>query len=136
MTNVRLHKLVKIGALVCLFSAFNSSLSAQVLGIKRVPLLKSDISIAGRETLMALVEIAPGVSIGRHTHPGDEIGYVQVGEVEMFIDGNAPRRLLAGEAFVITAGKVHDARNIGTTTARVIVTYIVEKGQPLAIPAN
>jgi quercetin dioxygenase-like cupin family protein len=85
---------------------------------------------------MVRVEMDPGVSIGRHTHPGDELGYVQLGEVEMFVEGDEPRRLSTGEAFIVTAGKIHGARNIGKNTASLIVTYVVEKGKPLAIPAK
>jgi quercetin dioxygenase-like cupin family protein len=69
-------------------------------------------------------------------HHGDEIGYLQDGEVEMQIDGEAPRKLKAGDGFIIPAGRVHDAHNIGAGPARVIVTYVVEKGKPLAVPAK
>jgi quercetin dioxygenase-like cupin family protein len=73
---------------------------------------------------------------GCHSHPGDEISYVLEGEGELLIDGEAPRLVKAGEAFVIPAGKVHDARNSGSGTLRLIGTYVVEKGKPLATPAK
>jgi mannose-6-phosphate isomerase-like protein (cupin superfamily) len=40
-----------------------------------------------------------------------------------------------GDAVVIPAGKVHDAKNVGSGTMRLIGVYVVEKGQPLASPA-
>jgi quercetin dioxygenase-like cupin family protein len=49
-------------------------------------------------------EIEPGVSAPRHTHPGDEISYILEGEAELLIDGEPPRAVKAGEAFVIPAG--------------------------------
>ena len=42
----------------------------------------------------------------------------------------------AGEAFLIPAGIVHNATNNGTVVARIVTTYIVEKGKPLATPAK
>jgi len=43
--------------------------------------------------------------------------------------------LNTGQAFLIPAGAIHNATNDGSTTARVLATYIVEKGKPLATPA-
>jgi len=115
-----------------------AALSAAALGggLKRSIVERADLSIANREAVVARVEIEPGVTAGRHTHPGDEIAYVLEGEGELLIDGRAPRKLRAGDAFVVPAGTVHDARNTGTTTIRVLGVYLVEKGKPLASPAD
>jgi quercetin dioxygenase-like cupin family protein len=109
---------------------------AQAPGIKRTVVTRADVSVEGREAVVAKVELEPGVVAGRHSHPGDEISYVLEGEGELLIDGEAPRKVKAGEAFVIPAGKVHDARNSGSGTLRLIGTYVVEKGKPLATPAK
>jgi quercetin dioxygenase-like cupin family protein len=118
--------------LACLGAAAYS----QPTGIKRTVVTRGDVSIPNREAVVAQVELAPGATAGRHTHPGDEISYFMEGEGELLIDGEAPRRLKAGEAFIIPAGKVHDARNPGSTPARLVGVYVVEKGQPLATPAK
>ena len=104
--------------------------------IQRTIITRADVSVPGREAVVAQVEIAPGALAGRHTHPGDEISYFLGGEGELLIDGQPPRRMKAGEAFVIPAGVVHAARNPGTEPARLVGVYIVEKGQPLATPAK
>jgi len=105
-------------------------------GIKRTPVLKADVAAPGNEAVVMRVELEPGVTAGRHTHPGDEISYVLEGEGELLFDGEAPRKVKAGEAFVIPAGKVHDARNSGPGTMRLVGVYVVEKGKPLAAPAR
>lgn len=110
--------------------------AAQVSGIRRTPLVKADVSIAGREAVVVRAELDPGSMAGRHTHPGDEISYVLEGESELLIDGEPPRTVRAGEAIVIPAGKVHDARNSGTGVLRLVGVYVVEKGKPLASPAR
>jgi quercetin dioxygenase-like cupin family protein len=51
--------------------------------------------------------------------------------MEYDIDGKPPMILKAGDVLFIPAGTVHAAKNVGTTTASELATYIVEKGKPL-----
>ena len=41
----------------------------------------------------------------------------------------------SGEAFVIPASVVHNARNPGSVPVKLAGVYVVEKGKPLATPA-
>ncbi|NEX63766.1 cupin domain-containing protein [Noviherbaspirillum galbum] len=123
-------------SLFCILGlAASAGAHAQASGLKREMVQKADMSIPNHEAVVARVEVAPGATAGRHSHPGDEISYVLEGETELLIDGEPPRTVKAGEAFVIPAGKVHDARNSGTVPAKLIGVYAVEKGKPLATPA-
>lgn len=117
-------------------ASFTLPTLAQQSGLKRTLVTRADISVPNREAVVAQVELAPGATAGRHTHPGDEISYFLEGEGELLIDGEPPRKVKAGEAVVIPAGKVHDARNTGSGTTKLIGVYVVEKGQPLATPAK
>lgn len=101
---------------------------------KRTVLQQADLSAPGREAVMALAEIQPGAASGRHTHPGEEIAYVSAGPIILEIDGKPARTLQTGEAFIIPAGTVHNARNGGTGLAKVVATYVIEKGKPVATP--
>jgi len=105
---------------------------AQAPGIKRTVVTRADVSVEGREAVVAKVELEAGAVAGRHSHPGDEISYILEGEGELLIDGEPPRRVKAGEAFVIPAGKVHVAKNTGLGIMRLVGTFVVEKGKPLA----
>jgi quercetin dioxygenase-like cupin family protein len=116
--------------------AFSAGALAQASGIKREMLKKEDISVPNHEAVVARVEVAPHATAGRHSHPGEEISYVLEGETEVLIDGEPPRRVKAGEAFIIPAGKVHDAKNTGDVPVKLIGVYVVEKGKPLATPAK
>jgi quercetin dioxygenase-like cupin family protein len=42
---------------------------------------------------------------------------------------------MAGQGFVIPAGVVHNAKNETATPINLVITYVVEKGKPLASPA-
>ena len=102
--------------------------------IKRTPLQKFDVPGTNYETVIALAEIAPSVSIGRHTHPGPESGYVLEGEMVLIVQGQPDKPVKAGESYQVPAGAVHDGRS-GPQGAKVIATYVIEKGRPLASPA-
>lgn len=109
---------------------------AQQAGFTRVALQDQDISIAGQHAVQARAEFQPGVASGRHTHPGEELGYVLEGQVEIAIDGKPKVTLKAGESFFIPAGLVHEGKNIGSTVAKILATYVVEKGKPVSTPAK
>jgi quercetin dioxygenase-like cupin family protein len=112
-----------------------AAVGAQEPPFKRTVLQQGDLSMAGHEAVTARVDIPQGVSVGKHTHPGEEVAYVMQGTLQVEIDG-ATKTVKAGEPFLIPAGKVHDAKNIGTGPAQVLATYIVEKGKPLATPVK
>jgi quercetin dioxygenase-like cupin family protein len=109
---------------------------AQTGTIRRTVLQKADVSIPGREAVVAKVELDAGVAAGRHSHPGDEISYVLEGEGELRIEGEDPRRVKAGESFVIPAGTIHDAINTGSGPLKLVGVYVVDKGKPLATLAK
>jgi quercetin dioxygenase-like cupin family protein len=108
---------------------------AQQPTFKRTVLQQVDISVPGREAVTALAEFQPGAAAGRHTHPGEEIGYILEGRFLLEQDGKPAVMLGAGQTFLIPAGTIHNATNTGSTTGRVVATYLVEKGKPLATPA-
>ena len=108
--------------------------SAQQPTFTRTVLQQVDISVPGREVVTAVATLPPGVASGRHTHPGEEIGYVLEGTVLIEQEGKPSVTLGAGKAFLIPAGTIHNATNSGTTQARVLANYVVEKGKPVATP--
>jgi len=122
-------------ALAAVLVAAALAAAAQAPGIKRMLLQRIDVPDSNRETIMGTAEIPAGGEAGRHTHFGVEVGYVLEGSTSLEVEGEAPRLLKAGDSYVIPAGKVHNAKVIGDAPAKVIATYVVEKGKPLATPA-
>ena len=112
------------------------TLDAQQPGFKRVELQRGDLSVAGREVVVVRGEFEPGAMVGRHSHPGEESTYILEGTVQLEIDGKPPVISKAGDVIIIPAGTIHSAKNVGTTQARVLANYIVEKGKPLSTPAK
>ncbi len=101
---------------------------------RRTVVQQGDLSAPGREVVQAVAEVDPGAQSGRHTHPGEEIAYVLSGPVVLEIDGQPARTLQTGEGFLIPAGAIHNARNTGKAVAKVLATYVIEKGKPAATP--
>jgi quercetin dioxygenase-like cupin family protein len=99
--------------------------------LRRTEVQRGPSSIPGREIVQVLTEIPVGVASGRHTHPGEEVGYIVAGTVQMEIEARPPLTLRAGDGFLIPPRTPHNARDIGPGTGRMLSTYIVEVGQPL-----
>jgi quercetin dioxygenase-like cupin family protein len=110
--------------------------AAQAPTFKRTEVQRGDLAIPGKEVVQAVAEIPAGVSAGRHTHPGEEVGYVLEGTVLVEIDGKPAATLKAGQAFIIPSGAIHNATNKSSTSAKVLATYIIDKGKPVATPVK
>jgi quercetin dioxygenase-like cupin family protein len=89
-------------------------------------------SIPGREIVQTLTEIPAGVESGWHQHPGEEVGYIVAGTVRMEIAGRSELLLHAGQGFLIPPRTPHNAFDLGPETGRMLSTYIVETGEPIA----
>ena len=125
-------KTTRIMAVAVLMVASGLALhAAQPPGIKRTDLQRHDLGVPGREVVQVRVELAPGVSFPKHTHPGEEIIYVLEGTWEYTVEGKPPVKLKAGEVLFIPAGTIHSAKNVGSGNGAELATYVVEKGKPL-----
>jgi quercetin dioxygenase-like cupin family protein len=111
-------------------------IAAQQPGFKRTVLQQRDLSLPGREIVSAIAEFQAKATVGRHTHPGEEAGYILEGTILLEQEGKPVVTLKAGQTFFIPPGTVHNATNNESAPARVLATYIVEKGKPLATPAK
>jgi len=100
--------------------------------LKRTEVQRAGSSIPGREIVQVLTEIPVGVSSGWHIHPGEEVGYIMAGTVELQIQDQPTLTLQTGDGFLIPPRTPHNATDLGPGTGRMLSTYIVEIGQPLA----
>jgi quercetin dioxygenase-like cupin family protein len=100
--------------------------------LQRREVQRSPSSIPGREIVQVETLIPPGVESGWHVHPGEEVGYILAGQVEMMVQGRATVVLNPGDGFLIPPRTPHNARDLGPETGRMLSTYIVETGQPIA----
>ena len=109
---------------------------AQQPGINRIDLQRHDLSVPGHEVVQVIVELEPGATAQRHTHPGEETIYVLKGSLEYQVESKPAVTLNAGDVLFIPAGTIHAAKNVGSGKAAELATYTVEKGKPLVTLVN
>jgi quercetin dioxygenase-like cupin family protein len=104
-------------------------------GVKRTTLSQMDGPMAGYVTINMEVEIDPGVTVPRHTHPGIESSYVLEGEFELPVQGQPTRIVKTGDGFQIPPETPHAGGKPSDKKFKLAITYVVEKGKPLVSPA-
>jgi len=78
--------------------------------------------------------VAPDGYTGWHRHPGVLLITVKEGAVDYYDKECAKHTYVAGQSFT-EGGEPHAAMNRGTSNARLLVAYIVKKGEPRRIEA-
>lgn len=68
-----------------------------------------------------------------HMHPVPVYVYVLEGEIELRTDGGTPHRYKAGEAFIESQNRRHQAFNIATGPSRLLVVFVGETGKPTTV---
>jgi quercetin dioxygenase-like cupin family protein len=104
--------------------------------VKRNIISKVAVPNSNYEVITAILEIAPGFKAGRHFHPGIVTGHVLEGEFWLALDGQPEKTLTAGQGAEIPDKAIHNEGSVGTVPMKAIVTYVVEKGQPLITPVK
>ena len=101
--------------------------------IKRTIMERFDVPDSNYETVMMLVELPPQLNTGLHTHPGFDAAYLLEGDLTLMALGLPDKTINAGESWHVPPGVVHEVK-AGDATVKVLATYVVEKGKPLATP--
>jgi quercetin dioxygenase-like cupin family protein len=92
--------------------------------------------VPGTEIVIGSAMLPPGTTIGYHSHPGDESGYVLKGVLVLHTRGQPDKILKAGDSFFNARGAVHSLSTVpGEEGGTAVSTWIVDKGQPLATAA-
>jgi quercetin dioxygenase-like cupin family protein len=115
-------------------AAEESKLPAQV--VRNILERHDQSGVVGKEIVTGTANFPAGSSIGFHTHPGDESGYVLKGSIILKTQGQPDRVLKAGDSFFNPRGAVHSVVALPTGEGGMAVSsWIVDKDQPLATPA-
>lgn len=104
-------------------------------GVTRKLFSQTDGPTPGYVTMLMEATIEAGVKVGRHTHPGIESAFVLEGGFELPIQGQPTKTLKAGDGFQIPPETPHAGGEPGSTKTRILITYVLEKGKPVASPA-
>lgn len=109
-------------------------------GFKTTPLLKSGKTADGETLVYPKTEKPEVVSVvgvlesgGRtalHQHPVPVFVYVLEGDLEVQTEGKAVRSYKAGEAFLESVGRWHQAFNKTDKPVKLLVLFVGEEGKP------
>jgi quercetin dioxygenase-like cupin family protein len=122
-------------AAVCIVVLASSVLSSAAFAQNRTVLKTADLTGTDKEIIIAVLEVPPGTTIARHTHPGEEAVYVLEGATLQTPDGKEIVRP-AGQAGVNIRDVPHAGyKVIGDKTLKLLTVHIVDKGKPMTVPA-
>jgi quercetin dioxygenase-like cupin family protein len=101
----------------------------------RTMLQKMDVPGSNYEAVIGISEVDPNGIINRESHPGLEAAYVLGGSATLLVEGQPPLTLKPGQSWKVPPRALHEFR-AGPEGVKVLATWVVEKGQPLASPAK
>jgi quercetin dioxygenase-like cupin family protein len=101
----------------------SGNIKRTVLGVQDAP--------PGYQTVKVVSENPANTCGGRHHHDGLETSYLMEGEVTFKIDGQPDRLEKPAGHWELAPGVVHDACS-GPQGSKVLVTYVLPKGSPIA----
>ena len=81
-----------------------------------------------QQVLVIRREFPVGSSSGWHVHPGVETAYLLSGTMSLEMAGHAKMIQHPGDTFTVPRGVAHNGTNIGRIPARLLITYVVDKG--------
>ena len=126
--------MIKPFCAMLLFLSLFAICYAQAPRPSRQVLQTIDVAGTNREVSLVFVDFPVGRAEIKHTHPGEYVAYLLEGTLTFELEGSAPVILHAGESLAIRAGQVHSARNDSGTPAKLLVSFVLEKGRPFMTP--
>jgi LPXTG-motif cell wall-anchored protein len=90
---------------------------------------------APMDVVQRVTDLPAGALVAPHTHPGPNFNLLLQGQLVLDMHGMA-HTYQAGDNWVEPADVVHDGRNTGATTARIMGSALVPRGAPVVIPAQ
>jgi quercetin dioxygenase-like cupin family protein len=115
---------------------FISMASTAFAQTNRTELKRADLTGTDMEVIISVLEVPPGNSIDRHTHPGEEAVYVLDGATLQFPDGKNVSRP-TGEAGINVRDVPHAGyKVVGDKPLKLLTVHIVDKGKPMTVPAK
>jgi quercetin dioxygenase-like cupin family protein len=118
---------------VALLFAFTFAAQAQT---NRQELKRSDLTGTNMEVVISVVDIAPGNSLPRHTHHGEEAFYVLEGATLALPDGKEVPFPTGASSINVRDVPHAGFKNAGDKTLKILTVHIIDKGKPMMEPAQ
>jgi len=114
--------------------------------IQVTPLLRTTTTVAGQiivypttrnaEVTAVHVEIPPGAETGWHKHPFPCFAYILSGALDLTMEGGKSVHLVAGQAMAESLNVLHNGKNNGTESVKLVMFVMGEKEKPFTERAD
>lgn len=88
------------------------------------------------EVISVIGTLEKGGRTALHSHPVPVHVYILEGEIELRSEGGQPQRYKAGQAFIESQNRKHQAFNVADGPSRLLVVFIGEAGKPTTVTAQ
>jgi quercetin dioxygenase-like cupin family protein len=140
----RAASFVVVAALSAVAWSFSPALAQDNMalpqGFKAEPVLKSGKTADGdplkfpatekAEIVSVIGTLEPGGRTALHQHPVPVYVYLLEGSLTVKTEGGEPRNYKAGQAFLESVNKWHQAFNEGDQPTKILVVFMGEEGKP------
>ena len=97
----------------------------------KIELQRGDLTGKHMNIIVNYFEVPPGATVGRHTHPGEEVVYVIEGGTLEDADGTM-HTFKAGSAMIYPRGVPHaGVKVVGDKALKMLNVFIVDKDKPV-----
>jgi len=110
------------------------------------PLLRTTTDAAGQplvyprtdqpQITSVMVEIPPGAQTGWHKHPYPCVAYILSGSLSVEMEGGKVHEISAGQSLAESVNVLHNGRNTGTESVKLVMFVIGEKDKPFTVKAS
>ncbi|MEK9803721.1 MAG: cupin domain-containing protein [Curvibacter sp.] len=91
----------------------------------------------GRPEIISVIgTLDKGGRTALHHHPVPVYVHVLEGEIELRTEGGSPQRYKAGDSFMESLNRKHQAFNVADRPSRLLVVFIGEVGKPTTVAAH
>ncbi|MCA1370689.1 cupin domain-containing protein [Bradyrhizobium sp. BRP14] len=114
-------------------------------GFETQPLVKSSVSRDNEpivypsgtpEMISVMGTLAKEGRTPLHEHPVPVYVYILEGEIELRTEGKEPHRYKAGEAFIETQNRKHQAFNVADGPSKILAVFVGAQGTPTTVAAK
>jgi quercetin dioxygenase-like cupin family protein len=116
--------------------ALSATVNAQPSAVHKTTLQTDPFPGAGNHSVLVHTDVDAGGLVGRHTHPGLELAFIDKGEALVRIDGRPELHLSAGASFDVPPKTPHSVQNVGQGVLTIVSTYVVDPAEPIASPVK
>ena len=99
--------------------------------VKRTELQRHDLTGTNMEVVVSIVEAAPGASLAKHFHHGEEAFYVLSGTMVEYAGQPATERATGSSGINVREVPHAGYKVVGDKPLKLLTVHVIDKGKPM-----